>query len=437
MRYEEDYRYLADPARRAEALDRLKYILLAGAAHPDSYLSLGGETRQLFEYFQHAAWSPAPGNGYYLPRYFLAADLHLGPHLRLYGQLASALAAGREGGPRPIDEDKLFVHQAFAELALGDTARVLLRVRAGRQEIALGTGRLLTVRLFPNVPLSHDVLRVIVSRGAEWRATAFVLRPVENRRGVFDNPSFYNQQTLWGLYGNFPLAFLPDGKLDVYYLGLERRQATFNRGAGYELRHTVGTRWAGQRAAWDYNLEAIYQWGGFRASTIRAWTASANVGYTLAGPRAKLRFGLKADVISGDQNPESGPLRTFNPLFPNPQYLSQTGLLGPANLVDLHPSLKLALAPTLNLTADGLFLWRQSLRDGLYAPDGRPVRLAGTTRTRYVGELVEGGPAWQVGRHVQATVIYTHFFAGPYLRDSPPVPGRDVDFVDAFVTVTF
>lgn len=65
------------------------------------------------------------------------------------------------------------------------------------------------------------------------------------------------------------------------------------------------------------------------------------------------------------------------------------------------------------------------------------MRLGGTAQARYVGELVEGGPAWQLGLHVQATLSYTHFFVGPYLRESPPAPGQAVDFVNAWATLTF
>jgi hypothetical protein len=48
-RYEEDYRYLRNPARRNDLWDLVKYIPLNDKG--DRYVSLGGEIRLRYEYF--------------------------------------------------------------------------------------------------------------------------------------------------------------------------------------------------------------------------------------------------------------------------------------------------------------------------------------------------------------------------------------------------
>src|SRR5271154_4194276 len=51
LRYDEDYGYLRDPAARTDLFDPLKYIPLNETG--DWYLTLGGELRDRYEYFQN------------------------------------------------------------------------------------------------------------------------------------------------------------------------------------------------------------------------------------------------------------------------------------------------------------------------------------------------------------------------------------------------
>src|ERR1700720_4074430 len=105
MTYDEGVRYLANPACRTGLLDSLQFIPLRGEGE-DYYLSLGGWIRERGEYVSNPDWSGKPsGNTYLMQRYFLHADLHLGERFRFFGELASSLVDGRNGGPRPgIDE---------------------------------------------------------------------------------------------------------------------------------------------------------------------------------------------------------------------------------------------------------------------------------------------------------------------------------------------
>src|SRR6266508_5890126 len=118
IRYEEDWSRLRDPVRRTDLFDSLKYIALG--RHEGWYLTVGGETRQRYEYFRNPTWGldPQDDNGYLLQRYMIHADLHLGQRLRLFGQLKRGIENGRPGGPRPPDEDRLDIHQAFVETQL-------------------------------------------------------------------------------------------------------------------------------------------------------------------------------------------------------------------------------------------------------------------------------------------------------------------------------
>src|SRR5262249_51253429 len=82
------------------------------------------------------------------------------------------------GGPRPVvDEDRADVHEAFFDASLSKPGAGSSAVlRAGRQEMTLGSGRLVALREGVNVPLSFDGARMTFTR-PDWPADGFPARP--------------------------------------------------------------------------------------------------------------------------------------------------------------------------------------------------------------------------------------------------------------------
>ena len=160
LRYDEDYGYLRDPVAHSDPFDAIKFVPLG--AEGDRYLSLGGEIRQRYEYFHNPVWGQEENdpNGYWLQRYMLHTDLHLGNRVRFFGQIKSGIELGREGGPRGADEDKLDLHQAFVDVRGWSDVNGGLTLRVGRQEIGLGSSRLVSFREGPNVRQGFDGVRL-------------------------------------------------------------------------------------------------------------------------------------------------------------------------------------------------------------------------------------------------------------------------------------
>ena len=267
--YDENYKYLRDGNCREDFWDPVKYIRLGSSG--ETYLSLGGYIRERYEYFSNANWGQGPqtDSGYALQRYMMHADLHLGERFRLFGEVKSGLENGRNPGPRPPDEDKLDIHQAFLELQSAGWSSGSLVLRAGRQEIALGSSRLVSVREGPNVRQTFDGFRLIF-RSGKWRTDLIATKPAETNVGFFDDSPDHTR-SFWGVYASRPVHVLQGSNLDLYYLGLDRKQATFDQGSGREQRHSVGARLWGSPKPWDYNFESVFQWGRFGSGNIRAW----------------------------------------------------------------------------------------------------------------------------------------------------------------------
>jgi len=431
-RADEDYRYLWDPARRTDPRDSLKFLPLNDSG--SRYLSIGGEARERYEYFNHPNWGRDPqDHGYLLQRYFLHGDLQLGEHARLFSQLQSSLEDGRKGGPRPTDQDELDLHQAFLDVKFevgGDGSFV---VRSGRQELSYGSQRLISVREGPNVRQSFDGFRVIY-RGGDVQLDGFATKPAQTNRHVFDDGPD-NTRALWGTYAVLPFPLLAKGNIDLYYLGLYRQAARFDQGVARETRHSVGGRLWRTAAPLDYNFETLYQWGSFGKGDIQAWTAASDTGYTLTELPLSPRFGLRADIASGDEDPANQDLQTFNPIFPKGAYFSEAGMIGPANFIDLNPCLDLHPADRLTVAFNWDFIWRESIKDGIYGNAVNLVRSGRTSRAHYIGSMPQARLEWSVDRHISFVAIYTHFLAGPFLRETGP--GEDVDYLTSWLTYRF
>lgn len=431
LRYEEDHIYLFQAECRRESLDRLKYIPLI---RPGWFVSAGADVRPYYEFYANENWglAPADGNGYFLQRYMFHGDFHFGSRFRLFAQLKSGVETGRRGGPRPPDEDLFDLHQAFADVVLWSSDKDSFTLRIGRQEIAYGSSRLISVREGPNVRQSFDGVRVIL-RKKGWQIEGLATKPVETDRGVFDDGPDH-ARTFWGAYVMRSLPFLPGGNVDLYYFGLDRKSARYDQGLAQELRHTIGTRIWGRPQSWDYNFELVYQWGNFGTGQIRAWTVASDTGYTFRSSPWKPRIGAKADITSGDKDPADPDLQTFHPLFPRGAYFGQIAATGPLNHIDLHPELRMNPHERVTLTLAWLFFWRQNARDGLYGVSGNVLR-TGLGSARFVGSQPSVQIDCQLDRHITFTVNYAHFFAGDFLKQAPP--GKDTDYLGAWVTYRF
>ena len=424
-RHEENYAFLKDPECRTELWDPIKYIPLVPSF--DTYLSLGGDLRERYEFLDHPDFSDAnrDTDGYLLQRYMVHADLHVTRYFRAFAQLKSGLEDGRTGGPRPTDEDRLDLHQAFAEGMLGDGARSL-SLRSGRQEVAFGSSRLVSIRDI-NVRRSFDGVRATVAAFG-WKLDGIGLASAETERGEFDDETDRGER-LWGAYATGPVLGSALG-LDLYFLGLRRDDSAYDQGTHNERRRTIGTRVWGAPGAWDYNFELVYQWGSFGSGDIEAWTAASDTGYTLNDLPARPRLGLRANITSGDRDPLDSDLQTFNPLFPRGSYFSEASLAGPQNHMDLRPMLDLHVLENVQVALAWDFFWRQSRDDGIYRVSGAPLISGAASDERYVGSDGSIAFAWQPERHVKVVATYEHFFAGPFLRDASR---RDVNFVGVWL----
>jgi Alginate export len=381
---EEDFSYLIDSSMQTDSFDPIKYIPLAGRA--DWFLTFGGEARLRYEYFNNRNFGDAAQdpNGYLLQRYMFFGDVHIGSHVRLFTEFKSAFINFEQSTPRSTDENHLELHQAFVDLTVDPTPKMTL--------------------------------------------------PVRTRPGVFDDATDAKTH-FWGLHAVKALSAASKGGINAYYFGLNQEGVDRNQLAGREQRHTVGARLFDRVGSWDYDIEGTFQWGSFGTGDIQAWRIAFDGGFHMTSLPFHPRPHFQIDVMSGDRRQGDQNIESFNPLYPKAHYFGLIGLLGPVNLINMHPSIDFQLTEKLRATTKVDFFWRQSINDGVYNGAGEQFLSPGASKATYVGSEVQAEIAWELSRHMLLIANYTHFFAGKFVRDSGS--GKDIDYTTTWVTYRF
>jgi hypothetical protein len=214
-------------------------------------------------------------------------------------------------------------------------------------------------------------------------------------------------------------------------LGIDRRSFTYDRGTAQELRHSFGARlWrpiATKESGRDFDYEGVWQAGTFGSADIRAWTVASDNGYSLPNAPLKPRFSVKADISSGD-NPKSGTMGTFSPIYPIGNYfgvIADTGP-GPVNFIDIHPRIQTQFGHGVSLATDLVVQWRESIYDGVYAVPGLLIQAADGSTARFVGYRPGVELRWQIDRHAYLQADYGVFYAGKFLQET--TPGRNLNY---------
>jgi hypothetical protein len=376
-------------------------------------------------YYKNDLWSDAPRetHGDVLNRYLIHGDFHAGKHFRAFAELQSSLAI-KKGEAGPVDDNSLELHQAFVEVNVLPDGKGRLIARAGRQEFSYGSQRLVSVREGPNNRQSFDGLKFSFEN-KDLSTDVFYSHYVTSRNGFFNDVPSHNTR-FWGIYmvkKYVPVIY----NVDLYYLGLLKRQAAFDDGSGKEIRHTAGTRIWRDSEDFKYDFETVYQFGKLDEKLIRAWTASLSTSYTLSQNKLKPRIGLKTELISGDSKYDDNKLQTFNPLFPRGGYFGLAALIGPENLIGVHPSFSVTAFRVLNISVDYDRMWRYSINDGIYAPSNRLVYTGRNASEKLIGNQYSLILDYQLNRFFSFSSVFTWFNAGDYLKIVSP--GKDVFFM--------
>jgi hypothetical protein len=412
-RADEEWGFLATEPR-VDFWDPLKYISFG---RDDWFMTLSAELRLRSETLRVR---PTPAreslvDTYLLQRYLFGADVRLGPRARVFTEVQSGLMNGSIRTPRPTDRNKVDLHQAFFEWRQPIRGAHRLSAKIGRQELAVGSTRLISASPGLNVKRSFDGVTVGY-RAPSWTVIGTASRLVSVSGGAFDDKSG-GADPFWGVAAGRRSPWLARGEVAAYYLGTDRDRAVYFQGIGGERRHTLGLKWTAASTNVEFNNDGIVQWGTFEDAAVRAWAVATETALR-TNRRWRPRLSVRADIASGDDDAADPRLQSFNPLFPGNSYSGAVGLLGPTNLTDLTPALSVFPRPNLMIGFEMPNYWRTSTADGVYATDLRLLFPATLSPRKYVGSNPGVLMVWGLTRHVQLQAVITRFIPGEFLKDT-------------------
>jgi len=393
---------------------------------PKAFLFFGAENRTQYQYFENENWDEATkdDDGFILNRALLYGDLKIGSSFRLFSQLQSSTSISRLD-PNPLEKNPLDLHQLFFDLRVMN-----LNLRMGRQELYYGSQRLISVREGPNSRQAFDALKIMYQK-SNLSADAFYGYHVKNRFGNF-NDKIDSNTKLFGVYTSMK-GIKYFNNIEAYFFNIRKSESTFNTFSGKENRNTAGSRIWGSHSNWNYDIETAYQFGKFDSKSIHAWTFSINNSFNYLINKRIQKIGFKTEYISGDKIQNDSSIETFNPLFPRGAYFGLAALIGPSNLIDMHPFLEFQLTQKLNFYVDYDMFWRASKSDAIYQPNGAVLFESSNSTSKKIGNQLGASFEYTFNKYLNFTLEGTWFNSGNFIRDVSN--GKDILFTASTLTL--
>lgn len=408
-----DSSYLADPAvRRGGLWEKLSYIPLGD--DPAYYLSIGGEVRYHYTYFDESSLGVGGNeNGALQQRLRLNADFHLGPDLRVFTELGDSREFFEKSPTRP-NRDRLDLQQGFvdASFSVGGSR---LTLRPGRFQMPLGDGVLLGMRDGVNVRFAYDGLRAMYRTPGGTSVDLFIVRPVAVKDGSDFDDSPDHSAHLRGVYVSTPLEVMDGSRIDVFAYDSTRANARYLDVTADETRYSMGFRLFGKSGAYDYDGQLVRQTGDVGSKKIDAWGWLSTAGYTFAEARYAPRIGVKANIFSGDRASTPGRIETFVAPYPRTPLYTDAGWFAMMNQSSLHADVSWKFTPKWSLNVGATQLWRASRGDAIYfGPTSAPLApSAGGGKD--VGLLYNLTSSYDVNRFLNVQLFYTYVDPGTAL----------------------
>ncbi|WP_299521008.1 porin [Winogradskyella sp.] len=367
-------------------------------------LSFGGSYRFQTEAFINEQFDKSVDQTdyWFLNRFMLHAHLKVNDKIEVFSELNSSLITSKDNLV-PVDRDELSFNQLFFKYHFSDQWELLV----GRQNMRLGSGRLVDVREGPNVRLSFDMAQLRF-KDSNTEVIAVHAIPVQQQEGVFDNDALEGNEALSVLY--WIQHWTEATNTDIYILYKTEENKTWNAGTADDNRASIGLRHFGEWKGLKYNNEFVYQFGSFGDQDIRAWTASFNIESDFSFGT----LGLKTEAISGDS--DDGALNTFDGLYPRGAYFGRVARFGPSNLFDIHPYLETQLGD-VNVQLDYVAFWRLSRNDGLYNP-ALILEYPSINNERFIGHQLGGIVSYELNKFLNFELESNIIFPGAFLKES-------------------
>jgi hypothetical protein len=358
-------------------------------------------------------------NDYDLTRVRVFGDVWYRDSFRIFAELISANTAGQDLAPARTDEDRADFLNLFIDVKIAEIDGHSAYLRLGRQELLLGSQRLISPPDWLNTRRTFQGVRGLWSND-NVNVDLFWVQPV-----IPENTGWSSIDHNVNFYGTW-VTYKPEKKqaIDVYWLFLDN--ATKSSTLGLDLlpasTHTLGTRYYGNKDGFLWDFEGMLQLGQRDGQPIHAGAATAGLGYNWAKGPMNPTVWAYYDWASGDHSPNSGNYSTFNQLFPfGHYYFGWLDLVGRQNIRDWNFHLYLNPDKWIGFNMQYHVFQLDSARDALYNAAGAPLRvnLKGAAGGN-VGNEWDFIMNFHLSPHSDIMLSYSKLYAGSFIRNTAP-----------------
>lgn len=380
--------------------------------------------------------------------------------------VATAPGRGLSEQDGPID-----VHQAF--VFIGNHKEFPVSLKLGRQELVYGEQRLVGHLRWNNNARTFDAAKV------RWQNPVFGVDIFTGGLVYNDNHNLNksnSQDRFSGAYFNFPTIASKEIVEAFFYARNVSRgivtdnwsgvPAPFRLTAPQDL-YTAGLRLKSKPLAynaWDYGIEAMYQFGNrtavFPAATVAAALAAPRLdhrassvvvqgGYTWTEHSWQPRFGVIYSYASGDKNAADTKSGTFQNLFATTHlFYGFMDLNSLQNLHDLRFTYTVKPKANLSLAAEVHFQALARNTDFWYNVAGVPRNFTGAavgsgggyrvnpSYSKRLGTEIDLVGSWHFIPSSQLEIGVSRYFRGDYVKQSLRTVGsKDASYVYLQLTI--
>lgn len=390
-------------------------------AHGRLTVKTGGEFRYRLELRDDFTFNDDAfeDDAVHLLRTRLHLDVGAGPSMRVFIQGQDAESFAGSGLNRTNGFiDRFDLRQLFVELTSPWVA-VPVKLKAGRQELSYGDQRFVGVFDWSNVARVFDAVKASWTPASWAQVDGWFSQVVLIDRVRPDSAD--HGENFYGLYAS--LKPLKDHVLDAFlFIRHDRDNELRGEIAGHQgqlKEYTLGNRFKGKHGSIDYGIEWAWQFGSRAHEDIEAWAWHNELGYTFADVAWSPRVGMEYNHGSGDDNAGDGTVGNFDNLFPtNHPYYGYIDFASLRNLDHVEVNLTVKPAKPLTLLAKYHWLFRDTNKSAWFNAGQGVIRAAGVNASQTLGQEVDLLAKWQISKHLDTLMGYSHFHAGAFVQDT-------------------
>ncbi|MBS1806430.1 MAG: alginate export family protein [Acidobacteria bacterium] len=377
-----------------------------------SWVKFSAEGRVRFETLHGVQFNPKD-NTYLLQRLRLNLTATPSSSLRLVLQAQDARVFFTNASPIPASQkDAIDLRIGYAEIGNYETRALTLR--AGRQGLDFGEGRLLSDGDWSNVGRSFEAMR-LTFRYSRLRLDAF--SGVSDKISIDSLAAPTPGEHFHGMYASLS-KIIPKAALEPYlFWKLEHKVKGEMGKLGNLDERTVGLRWVGDVPhGIDYGMESAVQRGTFASEPVSAWATHLIVRYSFRDPRHMPKIWAEVNRGSGDLDSKDGRHGAFDTLFGSSH--DKFGVADQfcwTNLTHSRVGLQFRASNKLAISTAENWLWLTDSHDGIYS-SGKVAIISNGLNGAFIGHEPDLQAKWKMRQRTQIDFSAGHVFAGRFLH---------------------